>query len=114
MTTTGYCACGKCCGWTRSRLGQPIFSSGPNKGKPKKIGVTASGSRARKGTVAADSHVLPFGTIVFVPGYGYGRVEDRGFGVRGDHIDLFFGSHTAALHWGRQKKTVKIWLPPKK
>ena len=40
--------------------------------------MTASGTRARHGTLAADTSVLPFGTVVEVPGYGFGRVEDRG------------------------------------
>ena len=37
------------------------------------------GRRARLGTIAADTRRYPFGTIMYVPGYGYGRVEDRGF-----------------------------------
>jgi len=110
MVTTAYCNCGDCCGWEYSRfgLGPPVYKSGPSKGKPKEIGRTASGAQARRGTVAADPSV-PFGTIVQIPGYGYGRVEDRGGAIRGNKLDLWFPSHQAAKSWGRQTLTVTIW-----
>jgi 3D (Asp-Asp-Asp) domain-containing protein len=111
IETTGYCPCGICCGWHRNWLFRPVFSSGPNKGKPKKVGQTASGTQARKGTIAADTSLYPFGTIMYIDGYGYGRVEDRGGAIKGQRIDLFFRSHQQALDWGRKKKNVKIWLP---
>ena len=81
------------------------------KGKPKKVGITASGVKARRGTIAADTKVFPFGTIIYIPGYGYGRVEDRGGAIHGNHIDLFFPRHSEAIRWGRVKKKVKVWLP---
>ncbi len=112
MEVTGYCKCGKCCGWERRWYGKPVYASGPQKGKRKRIGITASGVRARKGTIAADTSKYPFGTIMYIDGYGYGRVEDRGGAIKGDRIDLFFISHRAALEWGRQTKKVKIWLQP--
>jgi len=91
-------------------LGRPVYSYGPNKGKPKKVGVTASGTRARHGTIAADTRYLPFGTVIYVPGYGYGRVEDRGGAIKGAKIDLWFSSHDKAKQWGRRKIKVKVWL----
>lgn len=109
MEVTGYCKCGKCCGWKRTWYGKPVYSSGLQKGKRKQIGITASGARARKGSIAADTSKYPFGTIMYIEGYGYGRVEDRGGDMKGDRIDLFFMSHRAALEWGRQVKKVKIW-----
>jgi len=110
--TTGYCKCGKCCGWRRTWYGKPVFASGPNKGKRKRVGITASGTRARAGiTIAADPRVFPFGTIIHVPGWGYGRVEDTGGSIIGEHIDLFFGTHAQALAWGRQRLRVKVWKP---
>lgn len=110
MLTTGYCGCKKCAGWHRNWLLRPVYSSGPNKGKRKKVGITASGAKARKGTIAADPR-YPFGTVMDIPGYGYGRVEDRGGAIRGDHIDLFFKKHKDALRWGKRNKKVKIWIP---
>ena len=109
MLTTGYCPCGKCCTWRRNWLGVPVHAAGPSRGKRKHGGVTASGTRARTGTIAADTRLYPFGTVMYVEGYGYGRVEDRGGGIKGQHIDLFFPSHGQALRWGRRNVPVKIW-----
>jgi 3D (Asp-Asp-Asp) domain-containing protein len=112
MIATGYCPCGQCCGWERVWWApwKTVYSSGPNKGKPKKVGITASGTRARKGTIAADRRYYPFGTVMYIPGYGYGRVEDLGSAIQGPgRIDLFFGSHQQALEWGRQSRPVLIW-----
>ncbi len=111
LMTTGYCRCGACCGWKRNWLLRPVYAYGPMKGKPKKVGETASGTMARPGTIAADTRIYPFGTIMYVEGYGYGRVEDRGGAIKGQHVDLFFRTHQQALNWGRQVRTVKVWLP---
>ena len=113
MEVTGYCNCGLCCSWERGwfGLGSPVVSSGPNKGKPKEVGVTASGLLARHGTIAADTAVLPFGTIVYVPGYGYGRVEDRGGAITGRRLDLWYSSHGDAQAWGRKRMNVRVWKP---
>lgn len=111
LETTGYCPCGLCCGWRRNWLGRPVIVSGPDRGRTKKVGVTASGTRARHGTLAADTDIFPFGTVIYIPGYGYGRVEDRGSDVKGYHIDLFFRRHNDAVGWGRVRKRVKVWPP---
>jgi 3D (Asp-Asp-Asp) domain-containing protein len=66
---------------------------------------------AKHGTIAADTSLYPFGTLMFVPGYGYGVVQDRGGSIKGDKIDLFFKRHKQALEWGRVQKDVYIWLP---
>lgn len=112
LETSGFCPCGKCCNWKRTWYGKPVVAHGPYKGKPKKVGITASGVKARKGTIAADTKRFPFGTVMYVPGYGYGRVEDRKVSGKSDHIDLFFKRHKDALKWGRQVKKVKVWYPP--
>jgi 3D (Asp-Asp-Asp) domain-containing protein len=109
MVATGYCKCKKCCGWKRNWFGRPVVASGPSKGKKKKVGVTAAGTKAKPGTLAADVSKYPFGTVMWVPGYGYGRVEDRGSAIQGEHIDLYFKSHKQALQWGRQNVRVKVW-----
>ena len=114
MQVTGYCACEKCCGWERDEKGRPVYAYGPLKGQRKIIGKTAAGTRARRGAIAADTNVFPMGTIMYVEGYGYGVVEDRGSAIVGRHIDLFFKSHDKALEWGKQTIDVKVWLPPKK
>ena len=110
IETTAYCKCKKCCGWKRKYgcfLFPPVYDSGPNKGKRKKVGITADGSKAKKGTIAADTKYYPFDTIMYVPGYGWGEVHARGGVIKGSRrIDLFFPSHKKALRWGRQKVKV--------
>jgi len=62
---------------------------------------------SRDGTIAADTRFYPFGTRVYVPGYGWGVVDDRGGAIKGSNrLDLYFNSHKKALAWGR--KTVKV------
>jgi len=64
------------------------------------------------GSIAADTRYYPFGTRMYVPGYGWGVVEDRGGAIKGPtRIDLYFKSHEEALQWGRRKVRVKI-IPP--
>lgn len=109
METTGYCSCGKCCGWKRNWKFQPVVAYGPQKGAPKAVGITAAGTVADWGTIAADTRYYPFGTIMYIPDYGWGRVEDIGGAIKGRHIDLYFPSHKKALHWGREWKKVKVW-----
>ncbi|NCC51960.1 MAG: hypothetical protein EOM20_12185 [Spartobacteria bacterium] len=114
LKTTGYCPCKSCCNWKRNWYGRPVIASGPGRGRPKEVGITASGTRAKSGTIAADTSLFPFGTVMYIPGYGYGRVEDRGGAVKGRHIDLFFHTHNEALEWGVQYHKVKVWPPPPK
>jgi 3D (Asp-Asp-Asp) domain-containing protein len=59
--------------------------------------------RKRLGTVAADTTHRPVGTRRRVPGWGDGVVEDRGGAIKGaGRLDLFHGSHAAALRYGRR------------
>jgi len=61
------------------------------------------------GTIAADTTYYPFGTRMYVPGYGWGMVLDRGGAIKGpDRIDLYFESHQEALAWGRRRLQVRI------
>ncbi len=111
LEATGYCKCGECCGWRRNLLLQPVYAYGPMEGERKKVGETASGTKAKPGTIAADTSVFPFGTRMRIPGYGDGVVEDRGGAIEGGKIDLFFKSHKEALEWGRQTVTVEVRYP---
>jgi len=46
---------------------------------------------------------------MYVPGYGWGVVTDRGSANKGpNRIDLFFLLHDEALSWGRKKVEVRI------
>lgn len=112
LLTTGYCKCGICCNWTHTTfLRRTVIKKGPNEGERKKVRKTASGKMAKKGTIAADPSVYPFGTVMYIPGYGYGTVQDVGGAIKGQHIDLFFKSHETATKWGKQQKQVQVWFP---
>lgn len=62
--------------------------------------------------VAADTDLLPFGTMLSIDGYNDGKVVpvlDRGGAIKGNRLDLLFPSHEAALQWGVKTLDVVIW-----
>ena len=62
-----------------------------------------------KGSIAADTDHYPFGTEIYVPGYGWGVVEDRGGAIKGpNRLDLYYSTHKRAMAWGRKKVEVEI------
>jgi 3D (Asp-Asp-Asp) domain-containing protein len=61
--------------------------------------VTRTGTGVYKGIVAVDPNVIPLGTRMYVPGYGYGLAADTGGGVIGAHIDLAYGANDV-YDWG--------------
>ena len=112
IETTAYCPCGSCCSWKLDKYGRAVISAGRDRGKPKAVGITASGRRAHPGTLAADTRFYPMGTVIYVPGYGYGVVEDRGGGIQGrQRLDLFCRTHAEALAWGRRRVQAVVFPP---
>ena len=71
-------------------------------------GITATGAKATKGIIAADTRVLPFGTKIYVPGYGVGVVADRGGAIKGNRIDLCYDGLQDALNWGVRNITIYV------
>ena len=111
MVVTAYSSDQISTNWRRGRIlfWRAYVASGPNQGKRKIVGLTSSGTKARKGTIAADTRYYPYGTVVKIPGYGKGVVEDTGSAIKGPHrLDVYFSTRKKALNWGRQKLTVKI------
>lgn len=113
MLVTGYDAGKKSTGWKR-KWGlfflPPVYAYGPNEGNRKEVGVTSDGSKAQKGTIAADITRYPYGTKMYVPGYGWGEVHDIGSAIKGEHIDLFFPSEKEAKKWGKKYLNLIILL----
>jgi len=78
-------------------------------------GITASGYSVKTNgmrLVAADTALLPFGTMLSIPGYDDGYIVpvlDRGGAITGDHLDVLFPTHGQALQWGVQHLDVTIW-----
>lgn len=69
-------------------------------------GRTATGVAARYGVAAVDPSVIPLGTRLYVPGYGYAVAADTGGAIVGDRIDLCFDTGQQAIDFGRQSVTV--------
>jgi 3D (Asp-Asp-Asp) domain-containing protein len=86
-------------------------STGKNPGHPE-YGVTFSGMKVQRNknsfsTIAADPSVFPLGTVLFIPGYGYGVVADTGGAIKGNRIDLYFETKDQVYkEWG--KKTLNV------
>ena len=53
-------------------------------------GITRTGKRAGYGIIAVDPSVIPFGTSIYVPGYGIGVAEDTGGSIIGRHLDVCY------------------------
>ncbi|MEC1261895.1 LysM peptidoglycan-binding domain-containing protein [Bacillus swezeyi] len=73
-------------------------------------GVTATGIdlKANKNAkvIAVDPSVIPLGSKVHVEGYGEATAADTGGAIKGNKIDVFVPSKSAAKNWG--VKTVKV------
>lgn len=62
--------------------------------------------------VAADTSILPFGSLVSVDGYDAGSVVpvlDRGGKIRGHRLDLLMATVPEARAWGVRRIPVVIW-----
>ncbi len=70
--------------------------------------TTAMGTAIRYGVAAVDPNVIPLGTRLYIEGYGYARAEDTGGAIKGNKIDLVFGSKSQSNSWGR--RTVRVTI----
>lgn len=88
-----------------------IESTGKNPGHPE-YGITYSGVKVKRdlySTVAADLNVFPIGTILFIPGYGFGVVADKGGAIKGNKVDLYYDTVKEVYEqWG--KKTLDAFV----
>jgi 3D (Asp-Asp-Asp) domain-containing protein len=86
-----------------------VESTGKNPGDPE-YGITYSGVKVKRdlfSTIAADLSVFPIGTVLFIPGYGYGVVADKGGAITGNKLDLYYDTVDEVYEeWG--KKTVEV------
>lgn len=70
---------------------------------------TATGTIAKQGrTIAVDPDVIPYGSTVYIEGWGYYIAEDCGGGVNGNHIDIYRDSHDVCRKLGVQNANVYI------
>lgn len=68
-------------------------------------GLTSIGIPVREGIVAVDPRVIPYGSKVWLDGFGWLLAADTGGAIRGNRLDVFMDSKAAAFQWGR--RTVK-------
>ncbi|WP_319004440.1 3D domain-containing protein [Halobacillus litoralis] len=75
-------------------------------------GITFSGVNVKRdlySTIAADLELFPIGTILFIPGYGYGVVADIGGAIKGNELDLYFPTVDEVYQqWGKQ--TLEVYV----
>jgi 3D (Asp-Asp-Asp) domain-containing protein len=96
MTVTAYSPDARSCGDSADGITSSIHNVDTNGGN----------------LVAADSRVLPLGSMVSIPGYDSAKVVpvlDRGGAIKGNHIDLLFPTHEAAREWGVKHIPVTVW-----
>ena len=82
-------------------------STGKNPGDSG-YGVTASGMKAQKGVVAVDTSVIPFGTKLYIEGYGYAVAGDTGGAIKGNKIDVFLDNYSDAIKYGVRNVDVYV------
>lgn len=96
LNASAYCACAKCCGKTN--------------------GITASGARASAWYTAAAGRGYPIGTIIYIPALsgkangGWFVVQDRGGAISNSKLDIFVGSHSEALQFGRRNLQCYVYM----
>lgn len=88
FNTSAYCACVKCCG--------------------KSNGITSSGVKASSWCTLAAGKAYPVGTIIYIPSLsnkpngGWFIVQDRGGAISNNKLDIYMGTHSQALQFGRR------------
>ena len=78
-------------------------------------GRTASGIGTRPGVIAADTRILPLGTVVHVTAGRYTgtyTVLDTGGRIKGRSIDIYLPDYLAAKRFGRQRVKVRVLSKP--
>jgi 3D (Asp-Asp-Asp) domain-containing protein len=105
----------------RNRNSHGRFDAAPASGAGRQIsvsstayclrGFTSRGTSVSYGTVAVDPRIIPMGSKVYIPGYGWGRALDVGGGVRGNTIDVWLPTVGQCMQWGRRSVTITV-VPP--
>ena len=98
--------------WAKVRVYVTAYnatSAGKPKGSPG-FGITSTGKKATRGIIAVDPTYIPYGTRIYVPGYGIGVAEDTGGGLHGAHIDVCFDGDEP-ITWGSRYVDVYLLTP---
>ena len=96
FNTSAYCACKSCCGKT--------------------TGITSSGAKASAWYTIAAGKAYPVGTVIYIPYFknkpngGWFVVQDRGGAISNNKIDIFMGTHSQALQFGRRSLECYVYM----
>lgn len=96
FNTSAYCACSKCCG--------------------KSTGITSSGAKASSWYTLAAGKGYPIGTVIYIPYFkdkpngGWFVVQDRGGAISNSKLDVYMGTHSQALQFGRRSLECYIYM----
>lgn len=96
FNTSAYCSCAKCCGKT--------------------TGITSSGAKASSWYTIAAGKAYPIGTIIYIPALkdkpngGWFVVQDRGGAISNNRLDIYMGTHSGALQFGRRSLECYVYM----
>ena len=74
-------------------------------------GMTSRGVQTRVGVIAVDPNVIPYGSKIYVPGYGWGTALDTGGAIKGNVIDIWMPTYNQCIQWGVRDLTIKVVKP---
>lgn len=72
-------------------------------------GLSKTEQMVDNGMVASDPDYLPLGTVIHIPGYGYGITMDTGGDIKGSRLDVWNWDCEWCLGWGSQTLMVEIY-----
>ncbi len=96
MTVTGYSPDARSCGQfadNKTAIMYSVWTNGMN-------------------LVAADPKVLPYWSLVSIPGYADDEIVpvlDCGGAIKGNRLDLLYPTHEIARQWGVRQVPVTVW-----
>lgn len=106
-------------GWVKKTYAKKVSSSSSSLSVKKTItvkayaytggGYTATGTKAKYGTLAVDPKVIPYGTKIYIKELNkVFTAEDCGGGIKGNKIDIYMNSKSACNSWGVRTITLQI------
>ena len=106
-------------GWSSGKYIKKSTSSSSTRNVKKRLkvkayaytggGYTATGTKAKYGTLAVNPKVIPYGTKVYIKELDkVFTAEDCGGGIKGNKIDIYMNSSSACSNWGVKTITIQI------